>query len=289
MNFRRKIAGLVALIIASVIIAGCATSGHYSSSIVQYLYPEQSEPVESPEIPVLSLPLKVGIAFVPGARENRIRYGPANLSNASALNEKEKILLMQEVSNHFKKYEFVKSIDLIPSAYLKPKGSFANLDQIRTMFGVDVIALLSYDQSQFVDEGFSTISYWTIVGAYMIKGEKNDTNTMLDAAVFDIRSRKMLFRAPGLGHIKSKATPVNLSEQIRLDSIESFREASKDLIINLDEQLEVFRNKIKESPKEFKVIHKPGYTGGGSFDISFIFFVLFIGGYYIWNSRRKGT
>ncbi|MGA1840104.1 MAG: rhombotarget lipoprotein [bacterium] len=289
MNFWRKITGMVVLIIVCVIMTGCATSRHYSSSIVQYLYPDQSEPLESPEIPVLSIPLKVGIAFVPGATGDKIHYGPANLSGASTLNEKEKMLLMQEVSNHFKKYEFVKSIELIPSAYLKSKGSFANLDQIRTMFGVDVIALLSYDQSQFVDEGFSTISYWTIVGAYVIKGEKNDTNTMLDAAVYDIRSRKMLFRAPGLSHIKSKATPVNLSEQIRLDSVEGFKEASKDLIVNLDNQLEVFKNKIKESPEEFKVIHKPGYTGGGSLDTGFIFLILLIGGYYLWNSRREET
>ena len=44
--------------------------------------------------------------------------------------------LMKEASKHFKKYPFVKSIELIPTTYLRPGGSFANLDQLRSMFGV---------------------------------------------------------------------------------------------------------------------------------------------------------
>ena len=43
------------------------------------------------------------------------------------------------------------------------------------MFGIDVIVLLSYDQVQFRDEGLLSLTYWTVVGAYTIPGEKNDT------------------------------------------------------------------------------------------------------------------
>ena len=60
------------------------------------------------------------------------------------------------------------------------------------MFGIDVIALVSYDIVQFTGEGLSSISYWTLVGAYAVRGEKNDTHTMIDAAVYDIASRKHL-------------------------------------------------------------------------------------------------
>ena len=180
--------------------------------------------------------------------------------------------LMKEVSKNFKIYDFVKSIELIPSAYLRDKGSFANLDQIRTMYGVDVVALLSYDQTQFTDEGLASITYWTLIGAYIIPGEKNDTHTMVDASVYDIQSRKMLFRAPGISHIKSKATPINLSEQLRMDSLESFKEASKDLVTNLEIQLELFKEKVKELPEKYQIVHKPGYTGGGSLDGTLIVF-----------------
>jgi rhombotail lipoprotein len=112
------------------------------------------------------------------------------------------------------------------------------------MYGIDVIALISYDQTRFTDRGVASISYWTIIGAYIVPGEKNDTHTMVDASVYDIKSRKMLFRAPGISHIKSKSTPVNLSEQIRIDSIEGFKQASEALIISLKEQLELFRERV---------------------------------------------
>ena len=169
-----------------------------------------------------------------------------------------------------KRYDFVKTIDIIPSAYLIPKGGFANLDQIHTMYGSDLIALLSYDQTQFTDEGLASFTYWTLIGAYLVRGEKNDTHTMMDAAVYDIKSRKMLFRAPGISTIKSKATLVNLSEQLRKDALEGFKQASTDLIKNLDQQLTLFRAKVKEAPQDYKIVKTSGYTGGGSIDPLFL-------------------
>lgn len=98
------------------------------------------------------------------------------------------------------------------------------------------------------------MTYWTLIGAYVIPGEKNDTHTMLDAVVYDIKSRKMLFRAPGTSRTNSSATPVNIAEQLRIDSEKGLEKAAKDMITNLDEQLALFRDKVKASPTEFKVI-----------------------------------
>jgi len=249
---------------------------HRSSSVVQYLYPDKQNYIEVPGIPRLALPLRIGIAFV-----------PENTTKSQALTETDKMGLMKEVSQHFKKYEFVKSIELIPSAYLMNDGGFANLDQIRTMYGIDVITLLSYDQTQFTDEGLASITYWTIIGAYIIPGEKNDTHTMVDATVYDIRSRKMLFRAPGISHIKSNATPVNLTEKLRKDSLDSFKAASRHLVKNLDAQLQVFREKVKETPDDYQITHRPGYTGGGSLDGFFIIFLALLGGYSLWTKKNR--
>jgi rhombotail lipoprotein len=270
---------LLSLALGMLLIGGCAISSkHYSSSVVQYLYPEQKDPIETPEVPLLSLPASAGIAFVPDTAGTHYN-----------LTEADKSALMKEVADHFKQYDFLKSIELIPSAYLVPKGGFANLDQIRTMFGIDLVALISYDQAQFTDEGLASITYWTLVGAYVVPGEKNDTHTMLDAVVYDIQSRKMLFRAPGTSHIKSRATPVNLTEQLRIDSREGFREASQDMIVNLDQQLQLFKVKVKESPQDFKVVHKPGYTGGGSLDaLSAILIVAFVG-VRLWIAQRSNA
>jgi len=237
-------------------------SHHRATSVMKFLYPRSAEHVESSAIPVLSLPLKVGVAFVP-TEESGTSQGRFPVSDLT-VNESQKMALMKEVSQHFKKYPFVKSIELIPTAYLRAGGSFANLDQLRSMFGVDVITLLSYDQAQFTDEGLFSLSYWTVVGAYIVQGEKNDTQTMLDAVVYDIASRKMLFRAPGVSHIKRSATPVNLTEELRHDSQAGFRAAATNLVTALDLQLTEFRDRVKESPNEIKVVHKPGYTGVGA-------------------------
>ncbi len=249
---------LLSLLLA-ISFGGCATgSTKHTTSAVDFLYPDTKDPIVTPSVPVLTLPLRLGIAFVPG--EGGGNYGSRLFNKGGGsptdfvLPEKNKQALMQEVANHFKQYSFIKDIQLIPSADLTSGGSFSNLDRIRAVYGVDVIALLSYDQAQFTDEGAASITYWTLIGAYVIPGEKNDTHTMLDAVIYDIKSRKMLFRAPGTSHTKSNATPVNITEQLRTDSEKGFDNAAKDMIINLDEQLARFREKVKENPAEFKVI-----------------------------------
>lgn len=284
-------AKLALLIIIVATATGCALwnsltgsqRSHQASSVVEYLYPNKAEPVETPTIPTLSLPLKVGIAFVPGDQ----RTGRHGRSGEPVFTEKEKIALMEEVSSHFKKYPFVKSIELVPTAYLTPRGSFPNLDQLRTMFGVDVIVLLSYDQAQFTDEGFLSLSYWTLVGAYLVRGEKNDTNTMMDAAVYDIPSRKMLFRAPGISRVKGSATPINLTEQLRGDSETGFKEAAKHLVVNLEQELEKFQERVKKSPEEVKIVKKPGYTGGGSLDGFAVILLAGMAGYLLWSPKNQ--
>ena len=265
-------------LLACIALVGCAyqSKRHRSSSVYEYLYSDKENHIETPGIPVLSLPLRVGVAFVPEAEDKYL-----------TLTEKDKMGLMIDVSKHFKKYDYVKDIELIPSAYLTEKGGFVNLEQIRTMYGIDVIALISYDQTQFTDEGIASITYWTIIGAYIVPGEKNDTHTMVDAVVYDIQSRKMLFRAPGTSHIKGLSTPVNQTEELRTDSIKGFQEASADAVKNLDIQLGVFKEKIKEMPDEYKVVHKPGYTGGSSLDMSYLVFFLIIGIYWAMTKWKQ--
>ena len=289
-----RIGRVVAMALLSLVIAACATTTRNSTSVVDYLYPDSNK-VETPSVPVLTLPLRVGIAFTPGdysvARSGTSRaVRPLNLRSGGQfmLTEKKRQDLMQEVANHFKKYPFVKDIEVIPSAYLSPRGSFANLDQIKTMYGVSVIVLLSYDQTQFTDEGALSLTYWTIVGAYLVRGEKNDTHTMLDAVVYDIPSRKMLFRAPGTSLVKGSATPVNLSEQQRVDSQEGFETAAKEMIANLDVQLSAFREKVKERPTEFKVQPSAGYRGGGgALDAPMLVLVVVLGGGFLWIRQRR--
>lgn len=284
----RRFAAVSALLSLAVWLGACATGRtHHATSVVEYLYPNTKDPVVTPGVPVLTLPMRVGIAFVPGAGYGGQRGRPfVPVGGASVLTEKKKTELMQQVADHFKKYPYVKSIELIPSPYLTPRGGFANLDQLRTMYGVDVIALLSYDQVQFTDESFLSVTYWTIIGAYVVPGAKNDTHTMMDAVVYDIASRKMLFRAPGVSHVKGRSTPVNLSEELRADSENGFNEASRQMIANLDQQLALFKDKVKAAPQEYKVVRTSGYTGGGSADGWLLVATLGIAG-WMWKRRSR--
>ena len=274
---------------AIILVAGCASMGmaqhHRASNLYAYLYSDQKEHVDTPTVPVLSLPLRVGIAFVPvdkpGGRNNY------SYEEDLSFSESQKMDLMKQISDQFKRYPFVKSIELIPSPYLTSRGGFANLDQIRTMYGVDVMTLLSYDQVQFTDEGVLSFTYWTIVGAYVVPGEKNDTKTMLDAAVYDIASRKLLFRAPGIGNIKGSATPINLSEELRGDSKKGFEEAATNLVENLKAQLAEFKERVTNAPTEYKIEYKPGYTGSGAFGGMETIIVGGLGACFLWTRRNR--
>lgn len=249
----------VALVLSALLLSGCfSTRGprktERSSSVVSYLYPDQANPLPPTSIPVLRLPLRVGIAFVPGK---------------SDISEQQKTVLLQRVAAEFKGRDYIQSIELVPSTYLRAGGGFANLNQVRSLLGVDVIALVAYDQVQFTSNNLLSLSYWTIVGAYIFSGNKNDTQTLMEAAVYDIASRHLLFRAPGASRVEAGAAAAYVQQRLRTDSTAGFDAATTELITNLKLQLETFRERVKNAPGEVRIEHRPGYTGGGSLGACF--------------------
>jgi rhombotail lipoprotein len=268
-------------------VTGCATqSSTRKASVVDFLFPNKGEPIEVAGPTTMALPLRVGIVFVPETAVKLPEYAEYRWAtpSISPFTEKDKLALMEQIGRSFRQYPFVRSVEIIPSQYLAPGGSFDNLDQIRTMFGTDVIVLLSYDQVQSTGEGAATFTYWTIVGAYVVQGERNTTKTMLDAVVYYLPSRKLLFRAPGFSEVRAGSTPVGLSEELRLDSIKGFQLAATNLVTSLQEQLVVFKDRIKEEPEEFKVTAKPGYDlkAVGAIDRGTMLVLLaFTGGLYL--------
>lgn len=259
----RTAAGLAALL-----LAGCAAflpdgprKSEQSSSVVDFLYPRQAEPLVSPGVPVLRLPLRVGVAFVPSAP------GRGRGFSTGTFSEQQKTVLLRRVAEEFKAYPFIQSIDVIPATYLRPGGGFENLDQVRGLLGLDVVALVAFDQIQFTQENKLSLAYWTIVGAYLLKGNRNDTHTLLEAVVYDIASRKLLFRAPGVSQLRDTSTMVEVRERLRLASATGFSEASDDLARNLKAELASFQERVKSAPagqQVARIEHRPGYRGGGA-------------------------
>jgi rhombotail lipoprotein len=275
---------------SAIVLTACASATkHRAASVVDYLYPSGKEVVVTPSIPTLNLPIKIGIAFVPSSQDG--------VALATAVPESDRQQLMNQIADHFRQQVFVKNIETIPTSYLTAQGGFANLEQVGRMFDVDVVALLSYDQMQFSNQGRSSLTYWTLLGAYLVEGEKNDTRTLLDAAVFDIKSHKLLFRAPGVSTVKGSATPVNADEALRHDAAHGFQIAATDLLGNLDTQLEAFRTKVREAKTDVKVIESEEYrarkpsgggSGGGAADAILLLAVTTLGMGAL-SKRRRGV
>jgi rhombotail lipoprotein len=245
-----------------VAMAGCLSlprKAEKSSSVVSFLYPDKADYLPPTSIPVLHVPLHVGVAFVPSEASRTRGY----YQSSGDLSEMKKAELLDRVAAQFRSQNFIADIQTVPSAYLRPGGGFDNLDQVRGLLGVDVIVLVAYDQVQFTDQNFLSLSYWTIVGAYVFRGERDDTQTLMEAAVYDIPSRHLLFRAPGTSEVQAGSTPIDLSKMLRDNSAEGFTKATDDLIKNLGTQLASFKQRIKEQPGEVQIQRAPGYTGGG--------------------------
>ena len=224
----RTLATFCCCLLFAIGLSGCSEQkkAHYRNSLIDYLYPNVQEPQQEPVLPTdagVTLPTKVGIAFAP--------------DQVATLSEKDKLELLQRIKEEFSQYPHFSAIEVIPSQHLSTGGGFTNLDQLRRMYGIDLVALTSYDQMQNTDQGLKSISYWTVVGMYVVEGEKNDTNTMMDLSLFHIPSRKMLLHAAGTSQVKKSATIINLSEQLRSDSLHGFSQATDNLISNLREEL----------------------------------------------------
>jgi rhombotail lipoprotein len=265
MSFHRIIPTATASLLA-LSLAGCVgfmgnRRHHEASSVVQFLYPGKDLPFIQPAIPTLRLPLRVGVAFIPaGLSDPRGNYYRVEAN----FTEQQKVELLRRVAGQFKALPFVQSIDIIPTTYLRPGGGFDNLDQLRAMMGIDVIALIAYDQSQNSSETEASIAYWTIVGAYIVPAQRNSTNTLMEAVVYDIPSRSLLFRAPGTSAVNNHTTLFRNDYELRKDSATGIAEASAQMTANLAQELELFKVRAREEPATVRIEHKPGYTGAGS-------------------------
>jgi rhombotail lipoprotein len=89
-----------------LLVAGCDTfdsrTQHRASNLYAYLYSGQKEHVDTPTVPVLSLPLRVGVAFVPANNGNGRDNTPYPYADDASFSESQKMELMKKVSGQFK-------------------------------------------------------------------------------------------------------------------------------------------------------------------------------------------
>lgn len=274
-----KVSYSVKLILLSLLIfiSGCSgldhqrnTSNTTSSSLASFLNPnKQTKVSQAKQIPQLTLPAKIGLAFLPSKHWR-----------GSTLNSRTEYQLLNKVKNRFSQYRFIDDIKVIPSIYLKHTSSkgvsgFDTLSQVARLHNVDLIALVSYDQLAQSHQNTASLLYWTIVGMYVIPGNENTIQTFVDTAVFDVRSRQLLLRAPGISKLHKRSTAIGVTNAINKKSEQGFNLAFDDMITNLDDELVRFQAQVKEG-KSVKIANLKNYSAGGTFNIYLLLLMLTI-------------
>ena len=254
---------VVLMIVAVSMVSGCALldSGLHnnpqrtgrSTSLVEYLYPDgEIPPEEDSAAPHLRLPLRVGLAFVPARVHSRV--GPTAA---------ERTRLLEDVRSQFVGLDYVEDIVVIPETYLGAAGNSAGMQQVARTFGVDVMALVSYDQVTHTQQNEQALMYWTLVGAYIFEGTDHETRTFIDLAVVDVATRQLLLRAPGYNERKGDVTLARENESLRRNSREAMKSASEEMQRNLAVELARFEQRMRNQPDDIQVSWREG-SGGGS-------------------------
>lgn len=272
-NHRRF--GLVAVAI-TCLLSGCATLGLHpgkassqrlGNSIYQYLLNGEAEgSLMTQSSARLNLPLKVGIAFLPSSH-------PASAITAAA-----EIDLLEPVVERFEKMPEVRRIQIIPSAALPPAGGLLALQQVSRMHGLDIIALVSYDQVQQVGDTAAAFAYWTIIGAYLVPGNEVSTHSFLSVSVFEPHSERLLMNAFGHSQVADQYGTrfIKIDAEKRTQQTQGLQLAMLELQTSLSKEIEQFRLLVSAGDADVSINQRKGYSGGGSLDAVLLMFLFLL-------------
>ena len=263
---------LFIVLVSVLVLSSCAIFGEYqsrhiqSTSLVQFLYPKGKLPLQDKKNPVLNLPLRVGLAFIP------------DKTRQSTLSAATKVQLLQKVKSAFVSKKYINEIIIIPDMYLQASGGYANLAQVQNLYQLDVIALVSYDQIVNTSDNLLSLSYLTIVGAYVLPGSNYKVSTMIDLAVIDVQSRSILFRAAGVSGSKNNVVAGAYAKQAYAKKQnQSFDLAMQQMQAQLFIALDNFEQRLREKdPNDrIQVRHRQGNSGGADSNSLLLVLIVF--------------
>jgi rhombotail lipoprotein len=238
-----------------------------STSLGGFLYPDGAAPVADHVQPQLHLPLRVGLAFLPSQ----------GFESENSLDAAHKEALLEQIRQRFKSRKFVADIVLIPDYYLRGKKGFAGLEGVQRLYGIDLMALVSYDQVMHEDANDWSLAYLTIVGAYVIKGTRHDVSTLVDLAVVDPATHSLVLRAGGFDNSHGNSRLIAENVELRRAATQGFDAATQQMIEHFDGALSHFETEVHEGKANVQIVSyngKTGNGGGGSIDwLALIFLV----------------
>jgi rhombotail lipoprotein len=257
-----KLLGMAAI---TLTLSGCSWMWgdlHYgrkqqsSTPLVSFLYADGKVPEQNAQ-PELRLPIRVAVSFLPGSG------GYPGHQPAAA--EREQVLTT--LRENFRSLPYVSEIVIIPDYYLhSDKGDgLMQIEQLSRLFNFDLFALVSYDQVQNNYQNDRSLAYLTIVGAFLVRGDRNETHTLLDVAVIDPRSRALVMRAGGVSSLKGNTTAIDVERHTGAQSTKGFEEATSQLVANFRRELTDFEQRVRDGTAPVKVVRQAS-RGGGTVD-----------------------
>lgn len=233
-------------------------SSQTSTPLVDFLYTEGRVP-ELDAQPELQLPIRVAVSFLPSGT------GPRSFQPGAI--DREKVL--KALREHFRALPYVSEIVIVPDYYLHSgKGDgLMQIEQLSRLLHFDLFALVSYDQIQNSYQNDRSLAYFTIVGAYVVRGDRNETHTLLDVAVIDPKSRALVMRAGGTSALKGNVKAVDSERHSVAQSTRGFELATEQLIANFSRELTDFEQRVRDGTAPVKVVRQGSKSGGtGSLD-----------------------
>jgi rhombotail lipoprotein len=246
--------------------SACQRHSQNSTSLVEFLYPNGAAPPLNDAKPQLHLPLRVGLAFLPSK-------GPEGTNGLDAAHKE---ALLQEIRRRFISRKFVAEIVVIPDYYLQGRQGFDGLEGVQRLYGIDLMALVSYDQVAHEDDNHWSLGYVTIVGAYILKGTRHDVSTLVDLAVVDPATHSLVLRAGGFDTRHGNVTLIDEPRRLREAAADGFTEATRQMIDHFDSALTAFEGEVRDGKANVRVVsnQRGGGGGGGSLDWQFLLALL---------------
>jgi len=262
-------ARMLTLLLLASLLGGCAglepllcwpgchqreRSAHGSSSLVGFLYPEGTDALPPDDLPTLPVPMRVGLAFLPERSSQPV----------DGLEAARRDAILQRIADRFRSRPFIREIVIVPDYYLRDVKGFEGLAGVQRLHGVDLMALVSYDQVGHEDDRKSAVAYLTILGSYLVRGTRQEETTLLDMAVVDAASRSIVLRAGGTDTRVQNTTYVGSEVEARKLAAASFDAAAHQLIERFDVALEQLEADIRSGKSGVKVRPARGGGGGGA-------------------------
>ena len=253
----------------------------HSSSLVDFLYGSKEVPPVDAEVR-LQLPIRVGLGFLPSSGDSE----PTAIERAKVL---------AEIRDNFKSLRYVSEIVPIPDYYLRTdrrdgqSSGLAQIEQLSRLYRLDLFALVSYDQITDSSSNAASLAYWTIVGAYIVPADRNETHTLIDLAVIDPRTRSLVLRSGGTSALHGHTPGMDVERHGTAQRSKGFELATASLVDNFARELVDFEARVKEGTATVKVVSNAsggGGGGGGAMDPLLLLFLAALGAQVAWRWRK---